>query len=83
MTPTEDKLDVESDMGIFKIFIFVKMDGDGGLTGMDELRFAPPIRVPLWKFLGKTFLPNLWSLSLFHEIPFLFTGNCWLMREKL
>lgn len=53
------------------------------LTGIDSLSILPPLRLPFWKFLGKTFLPNLWFLSLFHEMPFLFTGNCSLLREKM
>lgn len=53
------------------------------LTGIEALRVAPPLTALFWKFLGKTSFPNLWSLSLFHEISFLLTCNFWLEREKL
>jgi hypothetical protein len=53
------------------------------LTGIDSLRCAPPIIEPFWKFLGKTSFPNLCSLSLFQEMPFLFTVKFVLLTEKL
>lgn len=53
------------------------------LTGVCSSRWPPPTKEPFWKFLGKTSLPNLWSLSLFHEISVLFTVKLTLLREKL
>lgn len=53
------------------------------LTGMDSFRLAPPLIALLWKFLGKTSFPNLCSLSLFQEMPSLFTFKFLLSREKL
>lgn len=41
------------------------------------------MRVPFWKFLGKTLLPNLWSRSLFQDIFVLFTVKDWLPRVKV
>lgn len=52
-------------------------------TGMLELSFAPPIRPPLWKFLGKTSEPNLCSWSLFHAMFFLLTSKTLFLTENL
>lgn len=52
------------------------------LTGMLSFSFAPPISGPFWKFFGNTFLPNLCSLSLFQEMPFLFIFNGLFFRVK-
>jgi len=64
-------------------FFLSKFEFKERLTDLFSSRRPPPIKVPLWKFLGKTSLPNLWSLSLFHEISFLFTVKLTLLREKL
>lgn len=53
------------------------------LTGMLEFSLAPPMRPSLWKFSGKTSLPNLRSWSLFHAISFLLTSKTWLSEENL
>ena len=63
-------------------YLMIYQSKDHIHTGIVELSIFPPWRGPFWKFVGKTSLPNLCSLSLFQDMSFLSTGKFSLLRAR-